>query len=552
MSARAAMLLVVLSSCSVLFDPTKVPLSGCPTTAERCSTPANARAICQASACAFECFEGFRDADGVADTGCEASCAVLAAPASLNVTSVTDGTSLSWAFSAVANAASYRLCTGVAAGTPTCVTVAPSDCTDGTCRAQTSGHPSKAQISGQVQAVNGCQAASSETRATGFTVRTTDLLSWTSDSNCMPMATASGDVLSIEQQPFCLGTASIGDQTWRSGTFEVELRPAGSLGANILAGLVFSSGTRREGVLLGPETAGINEGGTVLREANNSVFWRWQATSGAVLSPDVWNTVRVVLRDRLWSISVGRSPETLREVIRYHDDGNTQDGWRLGLHALTPALIVLSGRMEFRNLTVSTSAELPATGPTSRAWSFTTSGTLPPVRARGGSTLRYEPCPAFPAATACTSNTGCTPNGGTCARLTTGQSSLTFDLPTGLDTQRAWNLRFRFAGAADGGFFNGTIASGASGTLLEPENAWDGGVRGLGGRWGLTVRADEWNLVDFRFEPRDGGMSARLNGVAASMSGAFPPFLWDKHVGAIRVGGGGPIDLWLSDLSIDQ
>ncbi len=550
MSARTSAVLALLSGCSVLFDPSKVAVSGCPASAERCSTPANARAICQAAACAFECFEGFRDADGVADNGCEASCAVLAAPANFNVTSVTDGTSLSWTFSAVANAASYRLCTSVAAGMPTCVTVAPGDCTGGSCRAQTTGHPGRARVSGQVQAINGCESASPEVRATGFTVRTTELLSWSSDSNCMPMATSSGDVLSVEQAPFCLGTATLGDETWRSGTFEFELRPAGSLGGNILAGLVFSSGTRREGVLLGP-TAGINEGGTLLRESNNSVFWRSQATSGAVLVPDVWNRVRVVLKDDLWSISLGRSSETLREVIRYHDDGTTTEGWRLGLHSLTPALILLSGRMEFRNLTVSTATELPSPGPTTQTWSFSTTGPQPPVREQGGNNLRYEGCPSFPAAPACTSITGCTPDAGTCARLTRGPTSLTFDLPTGLDTQRTWNVRFRFAGAADGGFFNGTIASGASGPLLEPENAWDGGVRGLGGRWGLPLAADTWNVVDFQFEPRDAGMKARLNGQDAALAGRFPPLFWDKHVGAIRVGGG-QIDLWLSDLSITQ
>ena len=106
MRLAGGVLLAALSSCSVLFDPSKVAASGCPTSAERCASPANARASCQGSACAFECFEGFRDADGVADNGCEASCVVLPAPASLNVTSVTDGTSLSWTFTAVPNVAS--------------------------------------------------------------------------------------------------------------------------------------------------------------------------------------------------------------------------------------------------------------------------------------------------------------------------------------------------------------------------------------------------------------------------------------------------------------
>ncbi|MDP1916727.1 MAG: hypothetical protein Q8L14_10795 [Myxococcales bacterium] len=558
MNARAAVLLGLLSSCSVLFDPSMVALSGCPTTAERCSTPANARAICQASACAFECFEGFRDADGVADTGCEASCAVLAAPASLNVTSVTDGTSLTWAFSAVANAASYRLCTGVAAGTPTCVTVSPSDCTGGTCRVQTTGHPLKAQVSGQVQTANGCQASSAETRATGFTVRTNEVIPWTSDSACMPMVSTAGDVLSVEQNAFCVGSAAVGDEQWRGGTFEVELRPTGVLGANVMGGLVFSNGTRRIGLALGPTTVPVTEGATVLRESKSNGPWRFLATSGVALTPDEWNRVRVVIKDGVWSISVGRGPEPLREVLRYVDGASAAEPWRVGLHTLTPNLFA-SGRIEFKNFTLSTATEFPSTGATAQAWAFEPAGPRPAARVSGapGTNIRFESCPAFPAATACSSTTSCAPDGGVCARLVKnalGGGSMIFDVPPGLDTRAAWSVRFRFAGAADGGFNGGAIASSPSGVLLEPENGWDGGVRGLGGRWGLPVSADTWNFAELTFDPVMGSFSARLNGQSASITPRFPPSNFDPFVGAIIVGGVGlqTGDVWLSDLSITQ
>lgn len=556
MSRRSWPLLALLSGCSVLFDPSKVPLSGCPTTAERCSTPANARAICQASACAFECFEGFRDADGVADNGCEASCAVLSAPASLNVTSNPDGTSLTWTFSAVTNAVSYRFCTGVAAGTPTCVTVAPSECAGETCRAQTSGHPSKAQISGQVQAVNGCQVASPEARTTGFTVRTNEVLPWSSDSNCMPMASTAGDVLSVEQTGLCVGSASFGDEQWRNGTFEVELRPSGVLGNNMLGGLVFSNGTRRLALVLGPNAISLDEGATLLRESKSNGPWRYLATSGAALAPDEWNRVRVVLRDGVWSISLGRSSEPLQEIIRYVDTAGTSEPWRVGLHTVTT---FGNGRIDFKNLTLGTATQLPATGPSSRAWSFELTGARPAARANGaaGTNIRFEGCPGFPSAAACSAATECAPDAGVCARLVKpflGSGSMSFDLPPGLDTRAPWSLRFRFAGAADGGSVGGSIAWAASAVLLEPENAWDGGVRGLGGRWGLSVRADTWNLAELHFEPDAGSFSARLNGQPATVTSRFPPANFDPFVGAVLIGGKGlqAGDLWLSDLSISQ
>lgn len=129
-----------------------------------------------------------------------------------------------------------------------------------------------------------------------------------------------------------------------------------------------------------------------------------------------------------------------------------------------------------------------------------------------------------------------------------------FDVPPGLDTRAAWSVRFRFAGAADGGFNGGAIASSPSGVLLEPENGWDGGVRGLGGRWGLRVNADTWNLAELSFDPVMGAFSARLNGQSASVTPRFPPSNFDPFVGAIIVGGVGlqTGDMWLSDLSISQ
>lgn len=560
---RALPLFLVASGCSLLFDPARVPVSGCPSSAERCAAPGNARAVCQETRCAFECVEGFRDADGVADNGCEASCAAPASPASLTATSVPGaGDSVDWTFPAVTDAASYRLCTGIAAGTPTCVSVPTSACTSGTCTSRTSGHPLKTQVSGQVQAVNACQTASPEAmaaRASAFTIRATDVASWTSETSCMPMPSVAGDVLAVEQGGLCTGISVFGDEQWRSGTFDVELRPLGQLGTNVGGGLIFTSGSRRIGVLIGPATVSNGEGALAMRESLNNGAWKWLATSGAALVPDDWNRVRVVVSGPLWSVSLGKPNEPLREMVRYHDGASTGAAWRLGLHTVTPG--AGQGRIEFRNLMLSTTATLPALGPASQTWTISPAGVQPPVRVVGAPQVRYETCPGFPAAAACTAATMCTPQGTTCARVVKavfgGNSALTFDLPPGLDTRQPWNLRFRFAPAADGGFggLGPTVAFSPHGALLEPENGFDGGVRGVAGRWGVPLVADTWNLVEYRFDPVAGSWSARLNGQPATPPAAmqrFPPNNWDKHVGAILFGSQGfnAVEVWLSDLSI--
>lgn len=553
-----------LTGCSLIFDPSKVSSSGCPLTPERCSAPDNARSICADTACSFECLEGFRDADGMPGNGCEVACTPLVNPASLTVTSRPDGTSLDWSFSTVANAKAYRLCTSVSAGTPACVTIDAAACGASSCQTQTTGHPTKVQVFGQVQAINACDGPSLEAmaaRTTGFTQRVTDVTSWGSDSTCMPMPSVSGDVLAIEQSAFCSGSGPFGDELWRSGTFEVELRPAGVLGPNAMGGLVFSSGTRRIDVLVGTQTIPVGQGSTLVRESRNSAAWQFLATSGAVLVPDQWNRLRVVVKGELWSVSVAKPNEQLREVIRYHDGASTNAAWRLGLHVLTPNLFA-AGRMEFRNLTMSSADELPPTGPSSQSWTFSIAGAQPPVRTTGtaGTQLRYEPCPAFSAAAACRGQTMCTPAPGTtCARVSKGAISggtLTFDLPTGLDTRQPWNLRFRFAPAADGGYSPGAaLAFSAQGALLESENALDGGVRGVNGRWGQPLLADTWNVVDYRFDPTAMTWTAQLNGqLATPTSARFPPAGWDKHVGAVMIGGQNleVVELWLSDLTISQ
>lgn len=545
----------LLSACSVLFDPAKVPASDCPTSPARCPTPDNAIASCDGTRCGFSCEAGFRDADQDPANGCEATCAPVAGPSPLIATSV--GTSVRWSFPDVPEAARYRLCTSLAAGALTCTTVERTACSAGTCVVETSGLPTRAQVSGQVQALDACGGASPEAqaaRATGFTIRTTDVTPWGGDGACVPVTTITGDVLSVEQSAFCNGSATFGDEAWREGTVEVELRPAGQQGLNTMGGLLFVTGTRRFTVLVGPPQIPVSEGSLLLREARGTGAWQAVASSGGSLVADAWSTLRVTVKDAVWSISVGPTGGPLRETLRYRDPTGSSV-FRLGLATITPNLLS-AGRIDFRNLSVGTSTTLPPAGPTRRQWSFTPAGPVPAARTLGavGDQLRFEDCPAFRAAPACTTSP-CVPDAGTCLRIAKpalAGGAITFELPTGLDPRQPWTFSFRFAPAADGGFASGQLAFTPSGTLLEPENGFDGGVRGLGGRWGLPVAADTWNLVDVRFDPSAGTFVGRLNGQTATPNRI--PASWDRHLGAITLGSPGlsVVDFWVSDVAVSQ
>ncbi len=553
---RGGWLLGLLSGCSLFFDPSKVPLSGCPLSSERCPVPGNAKAICVESACGYQCLDGFLDADGKADNGCEVPCAAVQSPDSLDGVNDPDGTTVKWTFPAVAEATGYSLCTNVGAAAPACTTIPTSACQQGLCTASTTGHPTFVQVFGRVEALNACGAASTRgPTATAFTVRISDLPMWTGDL-CTPMVAATGNALSVEVTSLCTGTSMVGTETWQRGTFEVDLRPSLS-GADLVAGgLTFSSGTRRLQVLAGPNTLNVDQGTSGLREARNSQFFSFLAMSGASIEANEWSTLRVVLNDGVWSINLGRRG-VFKEVLRYFDP-LPPTSWRVGLGA---ANVWNTGRIDLRQFTLSTASTLPPKGPTSASWTFTPDGgsNLPfRNRSNASNPVRFEPCPAFPSA--CDGGASCLPDAGTCARVarSAGAASLTFDMPVGLDTRLPWDLSFRFAPAADGGYApTSSVAFATSTKLLDCETVWDGGLRTFDQRLrGVVVRPDTWNLAEYHFDPTQNAYSVTINGQPANVIGMprFPPTGSDRHLGAVVIGaqGFGNIDLWLSEIGFSQ
>jgi hypothetical protein len=548
-----ALVSLALSSCSLVFNPANVPESDCPTSAMRCPARPNATASCTNTACAFSCSEGFRDADGAAENGCEAACATVPAPASLSATSRDDGTSLEWSFAPVDNATSYRLCTGVSAGTPSCISVPTTSCFAGRCTAITMEHPNRTAVSGQVQSVDACGGLTPEpmsTRAQGFTVRTLDFQPWTGDI-CTPAVTITGDVLTVDQ-PLCQSFSNVGEETWSGGTFEVELRPSVSA-ANLAAGFLFTSGQRRVAIIITSEKAPIGEGTLLVRESrSNNPFWTTLATSGAFLPPATFTRLRVVQRNNVWSVSVG-PPGALSEVLRYRDDEVGTSRFRLGLHAFSVNLIGGAGRMDFQKLTVSPAATLPAIGPTSRITTFDGNGPRPSSRLTGTTQVRFEACPSFPPAAGCAS---CLPApNSTCARVSkAGVGTITIDVPPGIDPTQPWSVSMRLAPTADGGTPNGAFLTSPWGAIVEPTN--DGGVRGLGGDWpGASAARDTWHQVELRLVPGMSRFSARWDGQSLSTPMVrFPPFGWNAFGGAFVVGGTGfdSIDFWVSDVTVSQ
>jgi hypothetical protein len=369
-------------------------------------------------------------------------------------------------------------------------------------------------------------------------------------------------VVAVEVPAFCAASASLGTQTLRRGTFEIDLRPTGALGEQAIAGLQFTSGMRRLQFLAGPNTVAIDEGATIVRESVSGGNFRLVTASSAPIQLNDWTTMRVVLRDDLWSVSLG-SAGGFREVLRYQDP-DPAPAWRVGVTVVgANPFTFTSARMELRNLTIASESQLPNRGASSAAWAFDADGGAAlPYRSRSETgQVRFAACPAFPAAAACADAGACTPPQPICARMVKvglNAGSLSFDLPVGLDPSQAWRLRFRFAPAVDGGVGPvGPAAYCTAGTLLESETgAWDGGVTTFGQRARLPVNADTWNLIEYQFNPSINRYSVDLNGQAANFPGTprFPPANADRHVGAIVIGGRGiaNMDLWLSDVSISQ
>ncbi|MDX2011224.1 MAG: hypothetical protein SFW67_13580 [Myxococcaceae bacterium] len=560
---RVLLALSLLTGCSVLFDPSRVPPSDCPASPSRCPEVANAIATCVEATCGFTCAPGFRDADGVAATGCEASCAEVPGPSRLTSISGGSPTSLRWRFPTVPEASAYRLCTGVAAGSQTCVTVPLTACVEGVCEAVTSELPSGTLVSAQVQSLNACQTASNEmaaARAVGFTFVTTNLTTWTGEGLCMPPTVATtADTLSVEQSGGCTSTGTIGDELWRDGTFDVDLRFSGQLGTEAMAGLVFSAGARRIGVTTGTAALGTVDAPTQLRESTMGQGFTALASSIATVPPDVFRRLRVVILGPLVSVSLGPVEGPLREVMRFHDD-QAPGPRRLGLMTWTQG----RGRAEFQRLTVTSEAVLPPRGPVSDRWTFQSDGGATSatrvLRSFGGE-VRYEPCPAFaPACATCA-----LPAAEACVRIQKVPvlgGSLSVDPPVGVDTTRPWSLRLRFAPPLDGGAPGGFLAHGASGPITEVRTAWgDGGVVETFNRpWPAgapPLTQDRWHLLEHTFEPDAGTFSIRVDGQPVPLiAPAFPPRFprQNKHLGAITVGGGflNALDIWVGEISISQ
>jgi hypothetical protein len=550
-------LVSLLSGCSLLFDPSRVPESDCPASPRRCPERANATAVCVEASCGFTCAEGFRDADGLADNGCEASCTEVPGPTRLTSISGGSATSLRWEFPSVDGASAYQLCTGVAAGSRACVTVPVSACSNGVCEVETPGLAPSALVFGQVQSLGACQNPSSEASAAGaegFTFVTTGLQAWAAEANCMPpTVTTTADTLAVEQPAFCTSTVSLGDERWRDGTFEVDLRFSGQLGGEVMAGIVLSSGSRRLAITTGTAALGSIEAPTQIRESLTGQAFVTLASSIATVPAERFERLRVVVSGPLISVNVGPPTGPLREVIRFHDDRPSAPR-RLGLITWSAG----RGRVEFQGLTARSAAALPARGITTQAWRFQADGGASGgVRLlKAGEGLRFERCPSF---TAACPECG-VPPAEACARIQrvpfVSGGSITVDPPVGIDTTTPWSFRLRVAPPRDGGALLGVLAQGPSEAITGARTSWaDGGVIDSFGReWPATLTEDRWHLIEHTFQPDAGTFSLRVDGQPLTLSmPAFPARpRANKHVGAVTVGGGLFIDVWIGEISFSQ
>lgn len=445
---------------------------------------------------------------------------------------------IEWSWPAVAAAASYALCTSVVGGQETCRSLAPTEgCGQGTCTARDEGLALGVRLTARVQSVDDCALAGDVTsapRASATPISTADNgAGWILQASCSNTTTnIAGGLLSIEQSgQGCVTSFVTGDELWDDFTIEADVRVSPVGGDGIAAGLALhtnATGHRLLALANGATYAGLDASqlrvrdGTVERVVATSIraldgtggFTHFRLTSSrGVIS---------------WQLGQGA---TQREVLRWPD--TSPHAGRLGIAASG------AGRIEVQNFTVRTGASLPLEGPSTLRLDFADGGWETKTRLSGVSSLAVVPCPAYDAG--CSEGCGPAAPGTQCALLSRvglglGYPLLGFDLPVGLDARRAWQLDVSFATPPDATGY-AVVLDSAQGGLLVSSSPTDN--QGLD----ATLVSDgglangRWHLAHFSFQPDAGRFEVAFDGqpVAASKT-AFPPAGKDRFLGGFTLG----------------
>lgn len=503
-------LLLLASSCSVLFDPSKAAPS-CP--AE--PPPAPARLVATVGA---------------------------------------KGGRIDWAWPAVAEATAYRFCTSVPGGAEQCRDLdATTTCVSDACSTFDEGLTDGVRVTGSVRALDDCDQVSSGTAPTASAtpIDTSNAAGWTLERGAgCATATSSvlGDTLALELTnqglQVCTATLVSGDELWGDFTLEGVMRFSALANRSIAGGFavhVNSAGYRLAAVAAPDD----------LVAARRSQFYRRKdgkeatvATSIAAASATGTTYLRLVSKGGVLSFQLGPSREALREILRVPEGPHAG---RIGIGGGG------QGRFELSQLRVSTDAVLPEAGPASRHLDFADGGYPSETLPLTPEALTVGACPGYTAGCA-----SCAPPPGSlCARCIRGPGlkfpTVAFDLPTGIDVRQSWRLSTRFAITPDAGAGSFPVVLSTPRNGMLGANTWDQPTGGLGQTYGPVLAPGTWHTAEWSFDADGGRMGVTLDGTPVTLPNpAFPLPDDAPHLGSFAWCDGLLNDLVLHELTVSQ
>lgn len=473
-------LLLAATSCSVIFDPAKVP------PLVTCTDPSTPE---QFGALAGE------------------------APGRLTWSWTTQG------------AGTYRLCTSVPGGTQNCEDTA---CAGGECSVVQNGLTDNVRFSATLSGV-GCDGGlvgSQTTGASAFDTTQSDAGWFLETTNCsFSDALASGGTVSLELQgAVCVAAFVTGDEGWGDLTLEAEVRHSPTA-PGLIAGLGIAQNANgnRIAFLTQPEAA-------IFPPAFPSTITRRRGggsdsavAQGVDFSMTEWQQVRIIRSGKTVSWSQVPLGQPLVERLRWFDT-DTQTG-RFGIGAAG------SGRFEVRRLRVSSRA-LPLPDGDDQVTYFPgeDGGTLRARKLGFGPNL--APCPML---AECAAANCAPPSGASCAQMTTGfgATQLGYQAPTGLSPDRDWEVKLRFGLPMNAGVGANNLLTIRSQPILESSRL----NTQFGGTMLNTVLSDgSWHLATVRF-PSDGGvLTGTLDGMPITSTLRWPPPDGSRGIDGLRLG----------------
>ncbi len=545
---------LLLCACSLLYEPTLVPVTECFDDAAACGTRAQANASCVDKKCVFRCASGFVDADqdltgGPQSNGCEASCAGKpkpVAPKSLRAIAGEKPNVVALEFESPAERPpAFRVCRSGGAGA--CVDFEQRTvCQELRCRAELEVN-NVAGFEWTLQAVDACGALSDVTPKERVFASALSLSSqdgWIIETNCQTRRAAFSKEFGLQfsQDNFCVTSIVSASDQWSDVTVLLKLKIDTLFSTAPQVGAVVRSTSGDESFI----------GTTKPADDFDSDPSKMQRVRGFLPQPLVSSIVGVPRDTSVW-LALTASGSVLR--LSQSDASLTERpmAWWTGTMPVAGRIgvtMVLAGSATIESmLAISPGLASPSAGKRDERWSFPQAVIPPSVRIQPETANKAVSCPNFPSG-ACENGVACAPQ--TDSKCLEFERSFiaypyaSFAQPLGIDTSQDWTLRFHLAVASDSKAL-GLLKLAQGDVLLWPElGPLSSGSTSLG-----TLERGKWNAVELVAQPATKRMRFRLNGRAAVEVPMPTTFLGLS--GAVTLGTGVSAGkFWVTDISFSQ